>query len=70
MTSTDLNKPRNSLLHVHVCFRCGSAIRREEFEGRTHATGIFACPKCGAEGRLNLEIREMDGSESGRPKNG
>ncbi len=54
---------RSSLLHVHVCVQCGSAIRREKLEGRAHTTGIFPCPKCGFEGPLNLEIREMDESE-------
>ena len=34
-----------------------------ELEGRAHTTGIFACPKCGSERPLNLEIREMKESE-------
>lgn len=62
------NAPRSSLLHVHVCVQCGSAIRREQLEGRAHTTGIFPCPKCGFEGPLNLEIREMDESEPDPPK--
>ena len=68
MASTAPNKLSHSLLHVHVCNHCGSAFRREELEGRPHTTGIFACPKCGFEGPLNLEIREMDKSESDLPK--
>lgn len=63
MASTDLDKTTHPLLHVHVCVHCGSAIRREELEGRGHTTGIFPCPKCGVEGPLNLEIREVNGSE-------
>jgi predicted RNA-binding Zn-ribbon protein involved in translation (DUF1610 family) len=62
MTSIALNKPNHSLLHVHVCVHCGRATRREELEGRAHTTGIFACPKCGSEGPVNLEIREVENS--------
>ena len=57
------------LIHVHACIRCGGAFRREAFEGRMHATGIFPCPKCGIEGPLNLEIRELNDAESGRLAN-
>jgi predicted RNA-binding Zn-ribbon protein involved in translation (DUF1610 family) len=63
----DSGKIKHLLLHVHVCVRCGSAIRREELEGRAHATGIFTCPRCGFEGPLNLEIREMDVPDSSLP---
>jgi predicted RNA-binding Zn-ribbon protein involved in translation (DUF1610 family) len=56
------------LLHFHICVHCGSAFRREELEGRAHTTGIFICPKCGAEGPLNLEIREMNESGPDLPK--
>jgi predicted RNA-binding Zn-ribbon protein involved in translation (DUF1610 family) len=48
------------LLHVHVCVHCANAIRREELEGRGHTTGVFLCPKCGLEGPLNVEVREID----------
>jgi predicted RNA-binding Zn-ribbon protein involved in translation (DUF1610 family) len=58
--STGSNEPNPLLHHFHVCIDCGSSIRREELEGRGHTTGIFACPKCGAEGPLRLEIREVD----------
>ena len=53
-----------SLLHFHVCIHCGSAFRREEVEGRVHTTGLFLCPKCGIEGPLTIEIREIDDAES------
>jgi predicted RNA-binding Zn-ribbon protein involved in translation (DUF1610 family) len=56
------------LLHFHVCADCGNAFRREEIEGRAHTTGIFVCPKCGAEGPLNLEIRDMGESGPCLPK--
>ncbi len=59
MTFSDPAKRNHFLLHVHVCVHCGNVIRREELEGRAHMTGIFACSKCGVEGPLNLEIREM-----------
>lgn len=55
----------STLTHVHVCAHCGRAFRREVFEGRMHDTGIFACPNCGTEGPLNIEIRELDEPESG-----
>lgn len=53
----EANQP---LLHFHVCLYCGSAFRREEFEGRAITSGIFPCPKCGVEGPLNIEIQEPD----------
>jgi hypothetical protein len=52
------NKPPSLLLHFHVCVHCGSAFRREAFEGRALTSGIFPCPKCGLEGPLNVEIRQ------------
>lgn len=55
--SRETNSP---LLHFQVCIHCGSAFRREEFEGRAITSGIFPCTKCGFEGPLNIEIREMD----------
>jgi len=48
------------LLHFHVCIHCGSAFRREVFEGRSITSGVFLCPKCGLEGPLNVEIREAE----------
>jgi hypothetical protein len=62
------NQPPTGLLHFHVRIHCGSAFRREEVEGRAHTTGIFLCPKCGIEGPLNLEIREIGESEPESPK--
>jgi predicted nucleic acid-binding Zn-ribbon protein len=52
------NEPPSLLLHFHVCVHCGSAFRREAFEGRALTSGIFPCPKCGLEGPLNVEIRQ------------
>jgi hypothetical protein len=46
----------------HVCIRCGDAFRREVFEGRSLTSGVFAYPRCGAEGPLNIEIREVSDS--------
>jgi len=62
--STDRDKPHDSFVHVHACVHCGSAFRREEMEGRVHTTGLFLCTKCGREGPLNIEIREINDSES------
>lgn len=53
-----LDEPHPHLLHFHVCKYCGTATRREEFEGRALTSGILLCPKCGIEGPLNVEIRE------------
>jgi hypothetical protein len=53
------NAPQSPLLHVHVCLYCAIAFRREEVEGRVHTNGLFVCPKCGTEGPLNIEIREV-----------
>jgi hypothetical protein len=48
------------LFHFHVCIHCAALFRREEMEGRMHTTGLFVCAKCGKEGPLNIEIREVD----------
>ena len=60
---TSPNGSLSQLLHFHVCKHCGSQTRREEFEGRALTSGIFLCPKCGLEGPLNVEIREMSESQ-------
>ena len=58
--STDLSKPNDPYIHMHVCVHCGSAFRREDFEDRANTTGIYLCSKCGVEGPLNIEIRATD----------
>lgn len=58
------NESSSSLLHVHTCLFCTSVFRREEMEGRVHTTGLFLCPKCGEEGPLNIEIREVSNNKS------
>lgn len=60
--SGDLANP--SFIHVHVCVRCGSVSRREEFKDQAQTTGIYPCPKCGKEGPLNIEIRTVDTLEN------
>ena len=64
MPTTVPNEPSPPLLHFHVCIHCGSAFRREEFEGRAITSGILPCTKCGVGGLLNIEIRETDKSAS------
>lgn len=64
MPTTVPNEPNHPLLHFHVCIHCGSAFRRGEFEGRAITSGIPPRRKCGAEGPLNIEIRETDKSAS------
>ena len=56
----DPEKNKTSLLHVHVCMQCGSAFRREEYIGRAVTSGIYHCNKCGFDGPLNIEIREVE----------
>jgi predicted RNA-binding Zn-ribbon protein involved in translation (DUF1610 family) len=54
---SDSNQPQPELNHFHVCVHCGSAFRREEYEGRALTSGVYLCPKCGLEGPLNVVIR-------------
>lgn len=54
------NEPQPRFEHFHVCILCGGAFRREEFGARAITSGIYACPKCGHEGPLNVEIREVE----------
>lgn len=61
--ANDHNRDRVQLSDVHICIVCGAVFRREEVKGRAHTTGIFLCPKCGAEGPLNIEIIELDFGE-------
>lgn len=56
---------KRELNHFHVCVHCGSALRREEYEGRALNSGIYLCPKCGMEGPLNVVIREDDPHKHG-----
>ena len=56
----EMKESKSSLLHLHVCLHCARVFRREEVEGRVHTTGLFVCSKCGKEGPLNIEIREVE----------
>ena len=60
MSDSDEHEP--DLNHFHVCVHCGSAFRREEYEGRALTSGVYLCPKCGLEGPLNVVVREEDGA--------
>jgi DNA-directed RNA polymerase subunit RPC12/RpoP len=42
---------------VHVCLGCGTAIERKEVNPESLISGLIACPHCGHESPLNLEIR-------------
>lgn len=64
MSNATIKDTKRPLLHFHVCIHCEGAFRREEVEGRVHTTGLFLCPKCGTEGPLNVQIREIDNTES------
>ena len=60
MSDSDEHNP--DLNHFHVCVHCGSAFRREEYEGRALTSGVYLCPKCGLEGPLNVVVREEEGA--------
>jgi predicted RNA-binding Zn-ribbon protein involved in translation (DUF1610 family) len=53
--------PQPRFEHFHVCVQCGGAFRREEFGARAITSGVYTCPKCGHEGPLNVQIREVEG---------
>jgi len=60
MNSTDALDDRDvSLVHLHTCIHCGHSRSREEVEDREVSSGIFHCPKCGLDGPLNIEIRDL-----------
>jgi len=59
----DSNLAHPNFAHFHVCVHCGSAFRREEYEGRALTSGVFPCLKCGLEGPLNVVIREVEERE-------
>lgn len=60
MNSFDaLGNSKAGPIHVHVCVHCGHFRKREEVGEIEINSGIFRCPKCGVEGPLNVEIREM-----------
>jgi hypothetical protein len=52
-------KSNNRFQHYHRCVHCGSAFRREEFSGTAIAFGIYHCTRCGFDGPLNIEIKEV-----------
>jgi len=58
--TNDSNAPQPRFEHFHVCVHCGGAFRREEFGARAITSGIYACPTCGHEGPLNVEVRELE----------
>jgi predicted RNA-binding Zn-ribbon protein involved in translation (DUF1610 family) len=54
--------PKPRFEHFHVCVQCGGTFHREEFGARAITSGIYTCPKCGHQGPLNVEIREIEDS--------
>ncbi len=47
-------------LPVQVCVNCGHVSKRSDLDALPNPSGIFKCPACGSEGRLNIEIRELE----------
>lgn len=58
--ANDANLSQPRFEHFHVCIHCGCTFRREEFSGRAITSGIYTCPKCGLDGPLNVEVREVE----------
>ncbi|MGB6134283.1 MAG: hypothetical protein WBG54_21080 [Acidobacteriaceae bacterium] len=60
MSSEDNADQREALLaHLQVCIHCGHSRKREEIVDREVNSGILHCPKCGFDGPLNIEIRDL-----------
>lgn len=60
MSSTDTLDDRDTgLIHLHICIHCGHSRQREEVGDREVSSGILHCPKCGFDGPLNIEIRDL-----------
>ena len=47
------------LVHLHICIHCGHSRTREDVESREVSSGILHCAKCGLDGPLNIEIRDL-----------
>ena len=60
MKNADILDGRDAgLIHLHTCIHCGHTRRREEIKIAEIRSGIFACPDCGQDGPLNIEIRDL-----------
>lgn len=49
----------SDLVHVHICVRCGHPRLRESVDEVEIQSGILHCPRCGFDGPLNIEIRNL-----------
>jgi transcription elongation factor Elf1 len=60
MNNTDTLDDRDAgLIHLHTCIHCGHSRQREEVgEGEVNS-GTLHCPRCGFDGPLNIEIRDL-----------
>jgi hypothetical protein len=47
------------LMHFHVRIHCGHPRRRDEINIAEIRSRMFACPDCGQNGPLNIEIRDL-----------
>jgi transcription elongation factor Elf1 len=54
-----LDQSEALLAHLHVCIHCGHSRTREDVESREVSSGILHCAKCGLDGPLNIEIRDL-----------
>jgi transcription elongation factor Elf1 len=51
--------PDAGLTHLHTCIHCGHPRKREEIGEAEVNSGIIHCPKCGFDGPLNIEIKNL-----------
>jgi len=59
----DQERSNRELTHYHACVHCGSLFRKEDFDAKTIATGLYPCAKCGLDGPLNIVIQRLEDSE-------
>ena len=59
MSDDALGENEADLIHLHICIHCGHSRTREEVGDQELSSGIVHCPKCGIDGPLNIEIRDL-----------
>jgi hypothetical protein len=59
MSDKEGSEHRTEYIHLHICIHCGHPRGREQVEVLEVSSGILHCPKCGVDGPLNIDIREI-----------